>query len=107
MANRMVLNETSYIGAGAIHSIVDESKKRGFHKAFIVTDKDLVKFNVVSKVTSLLDQNNLPYEIFDDVKANPTVAIVKQGVQKFQQSQADYLIAIGGGSPIDTSSKIS
>ncbi len=106
MANRMILNETSYIGAGAISHIVDEAKGRGFKKALIVTDKDLVKFGVVSKVTDLMDQNGLAYEVFDDVKANPTVAIVKEGVAKFAQIGADYLIAIGGGSPIDTAKAI-
>lgn len=106
MANRMILNETSYIGAGAISHIVDEAKGRSFKKALIVTDKDLVKFGVVSKVTDLMDQNGLAYEVFDDVKANPTVAIVKEGVAKFAQIGADYLIAIGGGSPIDTAKAI-
>lgn len=106
MANRMILNETSYIGAGAIAHIVDEAKGRGFQKALIVTDKDLVKFGVASKVTELLDQNGLAYEVFDHVKANPTVAIVKEGVEKFAQIGADYLIAIGGGSPIDTAKAI-
>ena len=106
MANRMILNETSYIGAGAISHIVDEAKGRSFKKALIVTDKDLVKFGVVSKVTDLMDQSGLAYEVFDDVKANPTVAIVKEGVAKFAQIGADYLIAIGGGSPIDTAKAI-
>ena len=106
MANRMVLNETSYIGAGAIASIVDEAKGRGFKKALIVTDKDLVKFNVVSKVTSLLNNNGLAYEVFDHVKANPTVGIVKEGLKVFAECGADYLIAIGGGSPIDTTKAI-
>lgn len=106
MANRMILNETSYFGAGAIAEIVNEAKARGFKKALVVTDKDLVKFNVASKVTDLLDKNDLSYEIYDEVKANPTVAIVKKGVEVFKASGADYLIAIGGGSPIDTSKAI-
>ena len=106
MANRMVLNETSYIGAGAIASVVDEAKRRGFRKALIVTDKDLVKFHVVEKVTSLLDGSGLSYEVFDHVKANPTVAIVKEGLKQFADCGADYLIAIGGGSPIDTAKAI-
>ncbi|SCH18705.1 Lactaldehyde reductase [uncultured Ruminococcus sp.] len=106
MANRMVLNETSYIGAGAIASIVEEAKNRGFSKALVVTDKDLVKFQVASKVTDLLDQNGLAYEVYDSVKANPTVAIVKDGLNKFKACGADYLIAIGGGSPIDTTKAI-
>lgn len=106
MANRMILNETSYFGAGAISEIVTEANARGFKKALIVTDKDLVKFNVVKKVTDLLDNASLAYEIFDEVKANPTVDIVKKGVKTFKNTGADYLIAIGGGSPIDTAKGI-
>lgn len=106
MANRMILNETSYFGAGAISEIVTEANARGFKKALIVTDKDLVKFNVVKKVTDLLDNASLAYEIFDEVKANPTVDIVKKGVETFKNTGADYLIAIGGGSPIDTAKGI-
>ncbi|MBQ6676128.1 MAG: lactaldehyde reductase [Ruminococcus sp.] len=103
---RMILNETSYFGAGAIENIAAEAKNRGFTKALIVTDKDLVKFNVVKKVTDLLDKEGMAYEVYDEVKANPTVAIVKKGVEVFRASGADYLIAIGGGSPIDTSKGI-
>ncbi|MCX7658269.1 MAG: iron-containing alcohol dehydrogenase, partial [Oscillospiraceae bacterium] len=106
MANRMILNETSYIGAGAISAIADEAKNRGFKKALIVTDKDLVKFGVAQKVMDLLEKNKLDFEIFDDVKANPTVANVKAGVKKFADCNADYIIAIGGGSPIDTAKAI-
>ena len=106
MANRMILNETSYFGAGAISEIVTEANARGFKKALIVTDKDLVKFNVVKKVTDLLENASLAYEIFDQVKANPTVDIVKKGVDTFKSTGADYLIAIGGGSPIDTAKGI-
>ncbi len=106
MANRMILNETSYFGSGAISEIVTEATARGFKKALIVTDKDLVKFNVVKKVTDLLDKASLAYEIFDEVKANPTVDIVKSGVETFKKAGADYLIAIGGGSPIDTAKGI-
>lgn len=106
MANRMILNETSYFGAGAISEIVTEAKAREFKKALIVTDKDLVKFNVVKKVTDLLDEASLAYEIFDEVKANPTVDIVKNGVDVFKNTGADYLIAIGGGSPTDTAKAI-
>lgn len=106
MANRMILNETSYHGAGAITHIVDEAKARGFRKALVVTDKDLIKFNVAGKVTALLAQASLDYEIFDEVKANPSVDIIKKGVEKFKQSGADYLIAIGGGSPIDSAKAI-
>ena len=106
MANRMILNETSYHGAGAIQHIVDEVISRSFKKALVVTDKDLIKFNVVEKVTALLDKAGLAYEIFDEVKANPSVDVIKKGVAKFKQSGADYLIAIGGGSPTDTSKAI-
>lgn len=106
MASRMILNETSYFGAGAINEIVNEAKARGFKKALVVTDKDLVKFGVTAKVTDLLDKNGLAYDIYDEVKANPTVDIVKKGVEVFKASGADYLIAIGGGSPIDTSKGI-
>ncbi len=106
MANRMILNETSYHGAGAIQHIVDEVRSRSFKKALVVTDKDLIKFNVVEKVTALLDKAGLAYEIFGEVKANPSVDVIKKGVAKFKQSGADYLIAIGGGSPIDSSKAI-
>ena len=106
MANRMILNETSYHGAGAIQHIVDEVRSRSFKKALVVTDKDLIKFNVVEKVTALLDNAGLAYEIFGEVKANPSVDVIKKGVAKFKQSGADYLIAIGGGSPIDSSKAI-
>ena len=106
MANRMILNETSYHSAGAIQHIVDEVRSRSFKKALVVTDKDLIKFKVVEKVTALLDNAGLAYEIFDEVKANPSVDVIKKGVAKFKQSGADYLIAIGGGSPIDSSKAI-
>lgn len=106
MSHRMVLNETSYIGAGAIANIVTEVKIRGYKKALIITDRDLIKFNVVSKVTDILNQNNLNYEIFDSVKANPTINVVKSGIEKFKEVAADYLIAIGGGSSIDTAKAI-
>ena len=102
MANRFMLNETSYHGYGAVNEIVNEVKSRGFRKALIVTDADLVRFNVVKKVTDLLDAAGLPYAIYDKVKANPTVDMVKEGVAAFKEAGADYLIAIGGGSPQDT-----
>jgi lactaldehyde reductase len=101
MANRFILNETSYHGSGAIQEIVPEIQARGFKKALIVTDSDLVKFGVVKKITDLLDAAQLPYEIYDEVKANPTVDMVKDGVEAFKKSGADYMIAIGGGSPQD------
>lgn len=102
MANRFMLNETSYHGYGAVNEIVNEVKNRGFRKALIVTDADLIRFNVVKKVTDLLDAAGLPYAIYDKVKANPTVDMVKEGVAAFKEAGADYLIAIGGGSPQDT-----
>ena len=98
MANRFILNEVSYHGAGAVKEIITEVKSRGFHKALIVTDADLVKFQVVKKVTDLLDAEGLEYDIFDKVKANPSVAVVKNGVDAFRLAEADYMIAIGGGS---------
>ncbi|WP_077843613.1 lactaldehyde reductase, partial [Clostridium beijerinckii] len=106
MTNRMILNETSYIGAGAIENIVTEAKTRGYKKALVVTDKDLIKFNVASKVTNLLNKNDLIFEIFDEVKANPTINVVLSGIERFKASGADYLIAIGGGSSIDTAKAI-
>ena len=103
---RMILNETSYFGAGAIENITAEAKNRAFEKALIVTDKDLVKFNVVKKVTDLLDKEGMAFEIYDEVKANRSVNVVKAGVEAFRAAGADYLIAIGGGSPIDTAKAI-
>jgi lactaldehyde reductase len=102
----MILNETSYFGAGAISEIVNEVKKRGFKKTLVVTDPDLLKFGVTKKVTDLLDAANHPYEIFSDVKANPTVTVVKNGIAAFKAAEADSLIAIGGGSAMDTSKAI-
>lgn len=106
MAYRMILNETSYFGAGSISNVVDEVKKRSFKKALVVTDKDLIKFNVATKVTDLLDKAGLSYQVFDEVMPNPTIGIVQKGVEIFRQSGADYLIAIGGGSPQDTAKAI-
>ena len=106
MANRMILNETSYFGAGAISEIVTEVNKRGFKKALIVTDPDLVKFNVTANVTKLLDGAGFPYEVFSDVKANPTVKVVKAGIEAFKAAGADCLIAVGGGSSMDTAKAI-
>ena len=100
--NRMILNETSYFGAGCISAIVDEAKGRGFKKALVVTDPDLIKFGVSTKVTALLDNNGMAYEVFSDVKANPTIKNVQDGVAAFKAAGADYLIAIGGGSAMDT-----
>lgn len=106
MVNRIVLNETSYFGAGAISVIPDEFLGRGFKKAFVVTDKDLLKFNVAQKVTNVLDKAGIAYEIYDNVKANPTIENVRTGVEKFKASHADAIIAIGGGSSIDTAKGI-
>jgi len=106
MSNRFILNETSYHGSGAINEIVTEVKRRGFNKALIVTDKDLIKFDVVKKVTDILDQAGLNYEIYDGVVANPTIEVIQNGVKKFKECEADYMIAIGGGSPQDTSKGI-
>lgn len=103
---RMILNEISYIGKDALSNLVPEVLGHGFKKAFIVTDKELVKFSVVKKVTDLLDEKKLAYEIYDDVKANPAVSTVKNGVAAYKSSGADYIIAIGGGSPIDTAKGI-
>ena len=106
MANRFVLNETSYHGKGAIESIADEAKGRGFKKAFICSDPDLLKFGVTKKVTDVLDKAGLDYEIYSDIKANPTIENCQHGVKAFKASGADYLIAIGGGSSMDTSKAI-
>ncbi len=106
MANRFVLNETSYHGAGAINSIPVEIKARGFKKAFVCSDPDLIKFGVTSKVTDILDKEGIPYSIYDKIKANPTVENVQQGVDCFKASGADCIVAIGGGSSMDTAKAI-
>ena len=105
-AKRFLLNETSYHGYGAKDEVITEAKARGFKKALIVTDADLVKFGVVKKITDLLDKNNMAYAIYDKVKANPSVTVVKEGVEAFKKAEADYMIAIGGGSPQDTAKGI-
>lgn len=105
-AKRFMLNETSYHGFGAKDEVITEAKARGFKKALIVTDADLVKFGVVKKITDLLDKNNMAYAIYDKVKANPSVTVVKEGVEAFKKAEADYMIAIGGGSPQDTAKGI-
>ena len=106
MANRIMLNQTSYHGAGAIAEIVSEAKAQGFKKALVCTDPDLIKFNVASKVTDLLDKEGLAYEIYSDIKANPTIQNVQNGVAAFKNADADYIIAIGGGSSMDTAKAI-
>ena len=106
MANRIMLNQTSYHGAGAIEEIVNEAKAHAFQKAFVCSDPDLIKFGVTGKVTGLLDKEGLAYEVYSDIKANPTIDNVKNGVAAFKASGADYIIAIGGGSSMDTSKAI-
>lgn len=106
MANRFVLNETSYHGKGAIANIADEAIGRGFQKAFVCSDPDLLKFGVTKKVTDILDSKGLDYEIYSDIKANPTIENCQHGVDAFKASGADYLIAIGGGSSMDTAKAI-
>ena len=106
MANRIMLNQTSYHGAGAIREIPNEVKSRGFQKALICCGPTLLKHGVIAKVTGLLDEAGLAYEIYSDIKPNPTIENVVNGVDAFQAAGADYLIAIGGGSPMDTSKAI-
>ncbi len=106
MANRISLNGTSYHGAGAIGEIVNEVNQRGFKKAFVASDPDLIKFGVTAKVTDLLDEAGIPYSVYSDIKPNPTIENVKNGVAAFKESEADCIIAIGGGSSMDTSKAI-
>lgn len=106
MANRMILNETSFHGKGAVKEIAGVVKSQGFKKAFLCSDPDLIKFNVTNKVTDLLNEAGLSYEIFSDLKANPTIENVQSGVESFKTSGADYIIAVGGGSAIDTAKAI-
>ena len=103
---RMILNETSYFGAGCRENIAVEAARRGFKKAFFVTDKDLIRFHVADKVIEVFEKNNIPYELFSDVKANPTIANVQHGVEAFKASGADFIVALGGGSSIDTAKGI-
>ena len=106
MSNRIVLNETSYHGKGAIQDIATEVKTRGFKKAFVCSDPDLIKFGVTKKVTDVLDNAGFAYEIYSNIKPNPTIENVQTGVKAFKESGADYIIAIGGGSSMDTSKAI-
>lgn len=106
MANRIMLNETSYHGSGAIQEIATEAKAHGFKKALVCSDPDLIKFQVTAKVTDILDKNGLEYELYSEIKPNPTIDNVKHGVETFKKSGTDYLIAIGGGSSMDTSKAI-
>ena len=104
--NRIVLNETSYFGAGCRSVIAVEAKRRGYRKAFFVTDKVLIKFGVADKISQVLNQAAIPFEIYSDVKANPTIKNVQNGVEVFKKSGADFIIALGGGSAIDTAKGI-
>ncbi len=106
MANRIVLNETSYHGAGAIKEIVNEVNRRGLNKAFVCSDPDLVKFKVTDKVLDVLKSADLAYELYSNIKPNPTIENVQTGVEAFKKSGADYIIAIGGGSSMDTAKAI-
>lgn len=106
MAQRFILNGTSYHGKGAIKEIATEAISRGFKKAFVCSDPDLIKFGVTKKVLDVLDENGLAYEVYSDIKPNPTVENVKTGVQAFKDAGTDYLIAIGGGSSMDTAKAI-
>ena len=106
MVNRIILNETSYHGAGAIGEIATEAKGRGFAKAFVCSDPDLIKFGVTKKVLDVLEGADLAYEVYSNIKLNPTVENVKTGVEAFKKSGADYIIAIGGGSSMDTAKAI-
>ena len=106
MANRIVLNTVSYHGKGAIGNIVPELTARGFQKAFVCSDPDLIRFNVTKKVTDLLDAAGFAYEVYSDIKPNPTIENVQTGVAAFRKSGADCIVAIGGGSSMDTAKAI-
>lgn len=104
--NRIILNETSYFGAGSRRMLADEFRGRGFAKAFVVTDRDLIRFGVAGKVTGVLDDAGIAYEIFSDLKPNPTVKNVQAGVEAFRRSGADAIVAVGGGSAMDTAKAV-
>ena len=106
MAQRIVLNGTSYHGAGAIAEIITEINARGFKKAFVCSDADLIRFGVTAKVTDLLEKEGVPFEVFSDIKANPSIKNVQDGVETFRAAGADCIIAVGGGSSIDTAKAI-
>ena len=104
--NRMILNETSYFGKGAISQVSEEAKKRGFRKAFVTSDSDLVKFKITDKVLKVLEAGGLSYELYDNIKPNPTIENVQTGVAAFRKSGADFIVAVGGGSSMDTAKAI-
>ena len=104
--NKFMLNETSYHGAGAISAIPAEIKARGFKKVFVATDPDLIKFGISKKVTDLLDAEGIEYSVFSDIKPNPTIENVQNGVEAFKAASADCIVAIGGGSSMDTAKAI-
>lgn len=106
MINRFILNEVSYFGPGAREVLPKEITRLGLHKAFVATDKDLIKYGVADKVLSVLKSAGIPYEVFSEIKQNPTVFNVKSGVKAFAESEADFILAIGGGSSIDTAKAI-
>ncbi len=106
MATRIVLNETSYHGKGAVAELPGELKRRGLKKVFVCSDPDLIKFGVTTKVTDLLDKAKIAYVIFSDIKANPTIQNVKKGVSAFKKAKADCIVAIGGGSSMDTAKAV-
>lgn len=106
MANRIMLNQTSYFGKGAINEIANEVKNRGCKKVLLVTDESLVKFKVATKISELLDKEGIEYEIYDKIKPNPTIENVKDGVEACKKANADIIVAVGGGSAIDTSKAI-
>ena len=106
MVNRIMLNQASYHGAGAVAEVANEIRAHGFEKAFVASDPDLVKFGVTAKVTDILDREGIAYEIYSDIKPNPTIENVQNGVAAFKASGADCIVAIGGGSSMDTSKAI-
>ncbi len=106
MSDRIMLNPVSYHGAGAIAEIISEVNARGLKKAFLCSDPDLVKFRVTSKISDLLEKNSFPYELYSNIKPNPTIENVQTGVEAFKKSGADYIIAVGGGSSMDTAKAI-
>ena len=106
MANRIVLNGTSYHGNGAISEIINIARNKGFKRIFVCSDPDLVRFGVTAKVTKLLDEADIPYSIYSNIKPNPTIDNVKEGVKAFKLSGADSIVAIGGGSSMDTAKAI-